>query len=71
MIELGTIHKGAAEEIRFTARAFEGQEVVIARVWFCHSDGCYLPSKSGHAFPLPLLGQVLTTLGQARKAVRQ
>ena len=71
MMELGTIRKNLAEEIRLTAETFKGVEIVNARVW-CRTDGGeYRPGKQGLAFRLELLGEVLNALGKARKAVLQ
>lgn len=71
MMELGTIRKNSAEEIRLTVETFKGVEIVNARVWYRTDGGEYRPGKQGLAFRLELLGEVLDALGKARKAVLQ
>lgn len=71
MIMLGTIRKNASEEIRLTVETFKGHEIVNVRVWFRDAAGEYRPGKQGLAFRLELLGEVLDSLGRARKAVLQ
>lgn len=71
MMQLGTIRKNGAEEIRFTVETFKGREIVNARVWFRTEAGDYRPGKQGLAFRLDLLAEVLDALGKARQAVKQ
>lgn len=71
MMQLGTIRKNSAEEIRLTVETFKGLEIVNARVWYRTDGGEYRPGKQGLAFRLELLGDVLDALGKARKAVLQ
>jgi hypothetical protein len=71
MMQLGTIRKNSAEEIRLTVETFKGLEIVNARVWYHTDGGEYRPGKQGLAFRLELLGDVLDALGKARKAVLQ
>lgn len=71
MMDLGTIRKNAAEEIRFTVETFKGHEIVNVRVWYRNDLGEYRPGKQGLAFRLELLGEVLDALGKAKKAVLQ
>lgn len=71
MIELGTIRKNAAEEIRFTVESFRGHDIVNMRVWYRDADGEYRPGKQGLAFRLELLETVLKALGNARSVVPQ
>lgn len=70
-IALGTIRKNATEEIRFTAEAFKGHEIINACVWHRDADGEFRPGKQGLALQLELLGEVLDALSNARKAVLQ
>ena len=71
MMQLGTIRKNSAEEIRLTVETFKGLEIVNARVWYRTDGGEYRPGKQGLAFRLELLGDVLDALGKARMAVLQ
>ena len=71
MMDLGTIRKNAAEEIRFTVETFKGHEIVNVRVWYRNDLGEYRPGKQGLAFRLELLDEVLDALGKAKKAVLQ
>lgn len=71
MMDLGTIRKNAAEEIRFTVETFKGHEIVNVRVWYRDDLGEYRPGKQGLAFRLELLGEVLDALSKAKKAVLQ
>lgn len=71
MMQLGTIRKNSAEEIRLTVETFKGLEIVNARVWYRTDGGEYRPGKQGLTFRLELLGDVLDALGKARKAVLQ
>ena len=71
MMDLGTIRKNAAEEIRFTVETFKGHEIVNVRVWYRNDLGEYRPGKQGLAFRLELLAAELDALGKAKKAVLQ
>ena len=70
-IALGTIRKNATEEVRFTAKAFTGREIINARVWYRDADCKLRPRKQGLGFRLELLGEVPEELGKAHKAMLQ
>lgn len=67
MRDLGAVQKNSREEIRFTAEAFKGHDIINIRVWYRNDVGEMRPGKQGLAFRLDLLPTVLEMLGKARK----
>jgi len=67
---IATIEKNAREVIRVSRGQFNGHDLVSVRIWVPGGgkDGADIPTKSGLAFRVALLDDLIAALQRARDA---